>query len=42
MPLQARLIWVLVSGGGTLENGYNEPTFDIKVRFWYVALEKKF
>jgi hypothetical protein len=24
------------------ENGYNDSTFDIKGRFWYVALRKKF
>jgi iron complex outermembrane receptor protein len=27
---------------GTFENGYDEATFDIKGRFWYVALKKRF
>jgi hypothetical protein len=27
-------------GGG--ENGFDESTFSIKGRFWYVALKKKF
>jgi len=29
-------------GAGTFENGYDESTFDIKGRFWYVSLKKKF
>jgi len=27
---------------GAIENGYDESTFDIKGRFWYVALKKRF
>jgi len=27
---------------GAVENGYDESTFDIKGRFWYVALKKRF
>jgi iron complex outermembrane recepter protein len=27
---------------GAFENGYEESTFDIKGRFWYVALKKRF
>jgi iron complex outermembrane recepter protein len=27
---------------GALENGYDEPAFDIKGRFWYVSLKKRF
>jgi iron complex outermembrane receptor protein len=27
---------------GAFENGYDESTFDIKGRFWYVALKKRF
>jgi len=27
---------------GAPENGYDESTFDIKGRFWYVALKKRF
>jgi hypothetical protein len=29
-------------GAGTAENGYEESTFDIKGRFWYVSLKKRF
>jgi iron complex outermembrane recepter protein len=29
-------------GAGAFENGYDESTFDIKGRFWYVALKKRF
>jgi iron complex outermembrane receptor protein len=29
-------------GAGTSENGYEEATFDIKGRFWYVSLKKRF
>jgi len=29
-------------GAGVFENGYDESTFDIKGRFWYVSLKKKF
>jgi iron complex outermembrane recepter protein len=29
-------------GAGTFENGYEEATFDIKGRFWYAALKKRF
>jgi len=29
-------------GAGTSENGYDESAFDIKERFWYVSLKKKF
>jgi iron complex outermembrane recepter protein len=29
-------------GAGTFENGYDESTFDIKGRFWYVSLKKRF
>ena len=28
-------------GAGTLENGYDESTFDSKGRFWYVLLKEK-
>jgi iron complex outermembrane receptor protein len=27
---------------GTLENGYEEQSFDVKGRFWYVSLKKRF
>jgi iron complex outermembrane receptor protein len=27
---------------GVFENGYDESTFDIKGRFWYVSLKKRF
>jgi hypothetical protein len=27
---------------GVIENGYDESAFNIKGRFWYVALKKRF
>jgi hypothetical protein len=27
---------------GALQNGYEQATFDIKGRFWYVSLKKRF